>query len=87
MLLCFGSQVWSDAVAASTAASSSSVTSADQKQKPGSSLAAKAAARIERQLISLTIHLSRCLFNENDEIVLEAARALGKRYRYSFVHS
>jgi hypothetical protein len=42
-------------------------------------VADKAAARLERQLVSLSIHLSRCLFHENDEVVLESARALGKQ--------
>ena len=34
--------------------------------------------KIERQLVILSGHLTDSLFHENEEVVLEAARALGK---------
>ena len=34
--------------------------------------------KIERQLVTLSGHLTDSLFHENEEVVLEAARALGK---------
>lgn len=37
----------------------------------------KQAYRMEQSLVGLSLHLSQCLFHENDEIVLETARVLG----------
>lgn len=34
--------------------------------------------KMERQLVILSNHLANCLFHENEEVVLESARALGK---------
>ena len=34
--------------------------------------------KLEKQLVELSIQLTNCLFHENEEVVLESARALGE---------
>lgn len=38
----------------------------------------RAQDKIERSLVSLALHLSHCLFHDNEEVVLETSRALGE---------
>ena len=38
--------------------------------------------KLEKQLVALSIQLTNCLFHENEEVVLESARALGENEKH-----
>ena len=52
----------------------STLTASTSNSSPNSPMRNK----IERQLVTLSGHLTDSLFHENEEVVLEAARALGE---------
>ena len=39
--------------------------------------------KLEKQLVALSIQLTNCLFHENEEVVLESARALGEHKKHT----
>jgi hypothetical protein len=44
----------------------------------------KNSTKLEKNNVTLSVHLSHCLFHENEEVVLETARVLGQIY-YDFL--